>query len=1055
MLVRLRLGQIFPAGGIYMGSTPQNQSLTHREKDQSYLEKLAVKGEDYFKQHPSSIEKILEQKIESTASKIALYLSDRPHLQQKLAEAVNYSPSEWLLEKEIRLVRARRAIHTSIHDPEDSETDGVYQWACKHRLLGLCFSGGGIRSATFNLGILQGLARLDVLEHVDYLSSVSGGGYIHEWFAAWIKREEEERKNSPTYVKGDGFREVKRRLVPQPLLGKDHPAQPEPIRWLRRYSNYLTPQKGLLTADTWAAVSIWLRNTFLNQVILVSGLFFLLTGPYLIKEFVRQPSTLLSFFSILSCLIAVATIFAELLHEHRRIRALDDKRQAAPKHEPPRSRGGKKTIQLLVVAPLLLASLLHMNVVISSPPHFADWYDATENMVVFGLLWLLVAAASAAGGSVQAYINLHEIKPPDAGKSPQPAAKTKTKWWQQLTDRATWTRRWEKARQYAKVAVAGAGGLVIVTAILSAFTGTLYFLGVRWMLSWSRPAWIPSSYLGGPPGVLFQIVFGPPLLLSVPFFTIVIAAGLVGRDFPDWLREWLARVRGWAWLVGFGWTFLVGICLLGPFVVCWLETSSKLWLPAVIGWLGTTAGSVFAGKSKKTGGTPAEMTKPAISLNLLAKVGAYVFIVGLLMVISVGVRIGFDWWSDSSSGFWGFLVTSLPVILTPLAIFLIFGWRVDVNEFSMNPFYRNRLTRCYLGASNRYRDPNPLTGFDDRDTRGMQIARLTPFEPKPETPDEVAYTGPLPIVCTTLNLSFGEDLAWQERKAASFAFGPVCSGYDVAWTAGKPGTKLNYCGFVATEDYAIPCGGINMATAVAISGAAASPNMGYHTDPATAFLMTMFNVRLGWWLFNPRRPQTTTYASPAFAPKELIRELLGMVDDTSKFVYLSDGGHFENMGLYELVRRRCYRIVICDSEQDEKYFFEGIGNAIRKCRIDFGAEITLDLSKLRVVPATGNSVAHFAPGTICYPETPEGQTGTILYIKSSLTGASKYPITENWAVDLPAEPIDVLNYKFMHEHFPHDTTADQWFTESQFESYRRLGDHIVDEIKDCNMWSGF
>jgi hypothetical protein len=1052
----LRLGPIFPARGIHMGSTPQNQSLADRKQDQSYLEKLSVKGETYFKQDPSAIEKILEpkfleEKIEPTASNIAEYLSDRPDLQQKLADAVNYGPSEWLLEKERPLVRARRAIHASIHDPEDSETDDVYQWACENQLLGLCFSGGGIRSATFNLGILQGLARLNVLEHVDYLSSVSGGGYIHEWFAAWIKREEEHKKKSPAYVKGDGFREVKKRLVPQPLLGKGYPAQPEPIRWLRRYSNYLTPQKGLLTGDTWAAVAIWLRNTFLNQVILVSGLFFLLTIPYLIQEFVLRPSALLSFFSILSCLIAVATIWVELWQEHRRIRALDEKRQGEPKHEPPRSYGGEKTIQLLVVAPLLLASILYMNVVMSCPPHFAGWYDETENMVVFGLLWLLVAAASSAGGSVQAYINLHELKPPDAKKDPQPAAKTT--WWQRLTDRARWTRRWEKARRFARIAIAGVGGLVIFTATLSAFIGTLYFIGVRWMLSLSRPEWIPTSYLAGAPGFLFQLVFGPPLLMSVPFFTVVIGAGLVGRDFPDWLREWLARVRAWAWLAGFGWTFLVGICLLGPYVVCWLETSSKLWLPAVIGWLGTTAGSVFAGKSKKTGGTPVEMKKRAISLDLLAKVGAYVFIVGLLMVISVGVQYGFDSRSDSSSGFGCFLVSSLPVILTPLVIFLIFGWRVDVNEFSMNPFYRNRLTRCYLGASNRYRDPNPLTGFDDRDTRGMQIARLTPVEE--ETPDRIAYTGPLPIVCATLNLSFGEDLAWQERKAASFAFGPVYSGYNVAWTAGKPGTKLNYCGFVPTKNYAIACGGINMATAVAVSGAAASPNMGYHTDPATAFLMTMFNVRLGWWLFNPRRPETTKCASPVFAPKELIRELLGMVDDTSKFVYLSDGGHFENMGLYELVRRRCYRIVICDSEQDENYFFEGIGNAIRKCRIDFGAEITLDLSKLRVVQATGNSVAHFAPGTIRYPETPESQTGTVLYIKSSLTGASKYPITENWAVDLPAEPLDVLNYKFMHEHFPHDTTADQWFTESQFESYRRLGGHIVDEIKDCNMWSGF
>ena len=180
-----------------------------------------------------------------------------------------------------------------------------------------------------------------------------------------------------------------------------------------------------------------------------------------------------------------------------------------------------------------------------------------------------------------------------------------------------------------------------------------------------------------------------------------------------------------------------------------------------------------------------------------------------------------------------------------------------------------------------------------------------------------------------------------------------------------------------------------------------------------------------------------------------------MVNDTSKFVYLSDGGHFENMGLYELVRRRCYRIVICDAEQDENYFFEGIANAIRKCRIDFGAEITLDLGKLRLVELTGNCQSHWAEGTIRYPETPEGQEGKILYIKSSLTGAGKYAIAKDKDVDLPAEPVDIINYKFTHQHFPHDTTANQWFTESQFESYRRLGCHVIAEVDDCQMWSGF
>src|SRR5947209_17818155 len=122
---------------------------------------------------------------------------------------------------------------------------------------------------------------MGALDHFDYLSSVSGGGYIHEWLAAWIKREEQEQQRlapvatpPKTYTPGMGIREVQKRLVPLPS-DKDSPAHPEPIRWLRRYSNYLTPQKGLFTADTSVAIAIWLRNALLNQIILLSGLLFL------------------------------------------------------------------------------------------------------------------------------------------------------------------------------------------------------------------------------------------------------------------------------------------------------------------------------------------------------------------------------------------------------------------------------------------------------------------------------------------------------------------------------------------------------------------------------------------------------------------------------------------------------------------------------------------------------------------------------------------------------------------------------------------------------------
>ena len=158
----------------------------------------------------------------------------------------------------------------------------------------------------------------------------------------------------------------------------------------------------------------------------------------------------------------------------------------------------------------------------------------------------------------------------------------------------------------------------------------------------------------------------------------------------------------------------------------------------------------------------------------------------------------------------------------------------------------------------------------------------------------------------------------------------------------------------------------------------------------------------------------------------LTKELLGRTNDTSSYVYLSDGGHFENMGLYELVRRRCRYIVICDAEDDGDLKFAGIGMAVRRCRIDFGAEIELDLRPLQHVKDSQYSSAHCVVGTVRYPGQDE--PGTVVYIKSSLTGD---------------EPGDIANYKEENAAFPHDTTLNQWFSESQFESYRRLGHHTA------------
>jgi len=150
-------------------------------------------------------------------------------------------------------------------------------------------------------------------------------------------------------------------------------------------------------------------------------------------------------------------------------------------------------------------------------------------------------------------------------------------------------------------------------------------------------------------------------------------------------------------------------------------------------------------------------------------------------------------------------------------------------------------------------------------------------------------------------------------------------------------------------------------------------------------------------------------------------ELFGTTTDVSKYVYLTDGAHFENLALYELVRRECDFIIASDAGEDGGYVFSDLANAIRKCRTDLGAEIKLNLAPITADEKTGFAKSHVTRGEIHYRN---GKTGQILYFKSCLTGN---------------EPNDVRDYRRLYSEFPQQSTADQWFDESQFESYRELG----------------
>jgi len=223
--------------------------------------------------------------------------------------------------------------------------------------------------------------------------------------------------------------------------------------------------------------------------------------------------------------------------------------------------------------------------------------------------------------------------------------------------------------------------------------------------------------------------------------------------------------------------------------------------------------------------------------------------------------------------------------------------------------------------------------------------------------------------------------------------------------------------------------------------------MGYHSSAAVTILMTLFNIRLGWWLGNPGKYGERTAgkwlpgetkapawkrSTPVFAPLWWMKEALGQTREDNAYVYLSDGGHFENLGLYEMVARRCRFIVVSDAGADPGHTFEDLGNAIRKIRVDFGIDIEIDLDTLRKNNDAKFTQWHLAIGTIRYDQADKmAPVGTLIYVKACLTGD---------------EPADILEYAHSQPDFPHQTTSDQFFDEAQFESYRRLGEHTAREV---------
>ena len=875
----------------------------------------------------------------------------------------------------------------------------------KEKLVGLAFSGGGIRSATFNLGVLEALKELDLLQKIDYLSTVSGGGYIGAWLTANCNRNKGWREKGANWS--------------------------DSIRYLRRYSNYLSPEVGFFSADTWSMVMVWIRNTLLVQVTVILAIAAALIVPRLLFPVFANWHNAGDWRWITVALYIVGVVGVagnQLLVSTKRddffvLRSGNWLRGLGlgvlclggaalfgwwsgfdPFHHG--------EVNYLVAGPIAFLLvigtffLMPLGAVIAGAKQINYTQGWVQGTVVAPMMLAGLLVAAVMWGDVQPGSKLAELD--SFGKLFMGAWRL---WPFPLTVIFTSVallsfcsvRTLKTGRGILALLLAPVATLVVLHALLCGIALLLEYLASQGAAgAWNAFAWVPAAVI-----IAFSL-------------SIVTLIGIVGRESTEGAREWWSRLGAWLCIYGTAWAIVSLASIYGPLLAMlllgWKFTAGG-------GWIGSTAAGLFAGKSGSTGGKEPKKSVMAQAKEVVAAVAPFVFIAGLLVAVAslvhLIVKLNSDAVTEGMNYWYQLLNASIVVnwclLAATLVLLFLFASRVDINEFSLNAFYRSRLVRCYLGATRPAgeRKPQQFTNFDDDDD--IALADLV----------KSAKAGPLHIVNCALNLGGSSDLTVHTRHSAIFTLTPLHCGshYPSKSTPASPPVEL---GYMATGTYGGKDGQPTLGQAISVSGAAASPNMGYHTSPVVAFLMTLFNARLGWWFPKPD-PKGANSPSPGFSLRYLVAELFGLADDRSKFLSISDGGHFENLAAYELIKRRCKVVIAGDAECDAALKFEGLGTLIRMCQVDFNTRIDIDVRAI-AADDSGWSHSRCAVGRIHYEGDQEPKEGILIYIKASLAGH---------------EDTAIQQYKSSHITFPHESTDDQFYGEDQFESYRLLGKDIA------------
>jgi hypothetical protein len=792
----------------------------------------------------------------------------------------------------------RALVEAELGGWEHGRKDDTGRWLQHppHDLFGLALSGGGIRSATFNLGLLQALNRLGLLKHFHYLSTVSGGGYIGGWWSRWRAYQVEHGPPPQPAAPGQAEKRTAATVfpaAPEEVLGEEAPV----VRHLREYSNFLMPRLGLFSWDTGRGV-VSVLSAILPALVVAGAM--LLLG-------------------VLLLVLLLAGIVP------------DDVSRLQTSWSPVLIAGGVTAGALALFEWIWLQRG-------EQAAHRTYLLAAAVAVALTGVLWGPIVTGSVG-------------TPDDA------AAATQSGWLPAFQE-----------QEFAAAAASAASGVAdaALTTVVRDYVGTL-------------------AYLYSPALVWLAVV-----LVFVLMRTL--GSGLATSLSRRRARSAFDRVQSRVTFLVVAWIVAVTLWIAGA-VLAHLTRLD----PAAYGFGGATgvAALLFGLAHRRlarsslqpgTGGIR-DVLKPLLP-QLLAYLTLTLAVVGLMAVVAAqtathgGVAIGY-----LGGG-------ALGVVLVALLCF-------NPNEVGLHGFYRSRLVRAFTGACDA--DSRGFTEECPADDLSLDDVRF------PEDGPRVHL-----ICCAANDLDSAAAMRNLNRGAVSATLSNV--GFSVG-DRFAPWTKYG------SERKQVP----TLGSAMTASGAAFNTLLGWRSvrfGPAVTFLMAALNLRLGLWLRHPHLPpeagaERAWHRLPGFP---FLKEMFSSVGSSDPLVHLSDGGHFENLAVYELIRRHCRVIVVSDCGQDGAGEFEDLGRLCRQVRTDFGVDIRIDVSPLRP-GQDGRSRQHMVAGDIHYPD---GDSGVLLYFKPVLVGS---------------ESADVFHYRTQNADFPHESTADQFYDEAQWEAYRRLGEH--------------